>query len=131
MNKTINIELSGLFFHLEEGAHDALQTYLTSIQKALGQTDGRDEIIVEVEARLAELFQQALETGRQVISLRDVQQACAQMGDPSNFQEEAAEEGEHNEGKAAPKAARLRRLFRDGETRLVGGVAAGLGHYFK
>ena len=69
MNKTVNIELSGLFFHLEEGAHAALQTYLTSIQKALGLTEGKDEIIVEVEARLAELFQQALETGRQVISV--------------------------------------------------------------
>jgi phage shock protein PspC (stress-responsive transcriptional regulator) len=131
MNKTVNIELSGLFFHLEEGAHDALQTYLTSIQNALGLTEGKNEIIVEVEARLAELFQEALETGRQVISLQDVQQACAQMGDPSNFQEEADEDGEHNEGKAAPKVAGLRRLFRDGEKRLVGGVASGLGHYFK
>lgn len=131
MNKTVNIELSGLFFHLEEGAHEALQAYLVSIQKALGQTEGKDEIIVEVEARLAELFQQALESGRQVISLQDVQQACAQMGAPSNFQEEGSEKGDDNEEKGTQKQAGLRRLFRDGESRLMGGVAAGLGHYFK
>ncbi|MDE0979903.1 MAG: PspC domain-containing protein, partial [Flavobacteriales bacterium] len=95
------------------------------------QTEGKDEIIVEVEARLAELFQQTLESGREVISLQDVQQACAQMGAPSNFQEEAAEKGEDNEEKGTHKQAGLRRLFRDGETRLMGGVATGLGHYFK
>ena len=131
MNKTVNIELSGLFFHLDEQAQVKLQTYLVSVQNALGETEGRDEIIVEVEARLAELFQQALASGRQVVSLNDVQEACSQMGNPSDFREDsdAPNEPKFTESNS-PREPGIRRFYRDDEKRVVGGVAAGLGHYF-
>lgn len=125
MNKTIDIELAGLLFHMDEKAHAQLQAYLNSIAAALANTEGKEEIIREVEARLAELFQEALGESRQVITLYDVTAACAQIGSPQDFVDE----------EDAPKANSRhakgnRRLFRDPENGMIGGVATGMAHYF-
>ena len=56
MNKTIDIELAGLLFHMEEKAHAQLQAYLNSIAAALANTEGKEEIIREVEAAWRNCF---------------------------------------------------------------------------
>ena len=125
MNKTLNIELAGLLFHVEERAHAQLQTYLDSISAALAHTEGKDEIIQEVEARMAELLRDALGEGRQVVAAHDVTAACEQIGSPADFVED-------DEAPAEPrvKTSGNRRLFRDPENGHVGGVATGFAHYF-
>lgn len=132
MNPTVDIELSGLLFHLDEQAHAKFKAYLISLQNALGEMEGKDEIIVEVEARIAELFQQALESGRQVISLNDVVEACSQMGEASDFREDTDPSNEEQPSKKEDlKDPGMRRFYRDGENRIIGGVATGMGHYFR
>ncbi|MGB0196302.1 MAG: PspC domain-containing protein [Flavobacteriales bacterium] len=125
MNKTIDIELAGLLFHMEEKAHAQLQAYLNSIAAALANTEGKEEIIREVEARLAELFQEALGESRQVVALDDVTAACAQIGSPEDFVDE-----EDAPKASAGNATGNRRLFRDPENGMIGGVATGMAHYF-
>mgnify|MGYP000856993404 CR=1 FL=1 len=125
MNKTLNIELAGLLFHVEERAHAHLKTYLDSIAAALAHTEGKEEIIREVEARMAELLRDALGDGRQVVTAQDVVAACDQIGRPEDFVEE-------EEAPAEPRAKSSgnRRLYRDPENGHVGGVATGFAHYF-
>ena len=125
MNRTIDIELVGLLFHMEERAHAQLQAYLNSISAALANTEGKEEIIREVEARLAELFREALGEGRQVVAFDDVTAACAQIGSPEDFVD-----GDEEPATASSTAGGNRRLFRDPENGLVGGVATGMAHYF-
>ncbi|MGB1122180.1 MAG: PspC domain-containing protein [Flavobacteriales bacterium] len=125
MNKTIDIELAGLLFHMDEKAQAQLQAYLNSIATALANTEGKEEIIREVEARLAELFQEALGESRQVITLDDVTAACAQIGSPQDFVDEE-DAPKANAGHAKGN----RRLFRDPENGMIGGVATGMAHYF-
>jgi len=125
MKKTLDIQLGGLLFHLDEDAYVRLDAYLASLRRHLAATEGREEVLADIEARLAELFRERLGSGREVVSLSDVEDAMARLGAPSEFGEAAPEEGmQGNEGTVR------RRLYRDGEEQLIGGVCAGLAHYF-
>lgn len=56
MNKTINVNLANLFFHIDEDAYRKLDTYLKAIKQSLNNGPGSDEIISDIEGRIAELF---------------------------------------------------------------------------
>ena len=56
MNKTVNINLAGIFFHIDEDAYIKLQRYLEAIKRSFTDSQGRSEIIADIEARIAELF---------------------------------------------------------------------------
>ena len=56
MNKTVNINLAGLFFHIDEEAYNKLQNYLESIKRSFTDSQGRSEIVSDIEARISELF---------------------------------------------------------------------------
>jgi len=58
MNKTININLSSVFFYVDESAYVLLTSYIKKLEKAFDETEGKDEILADVEARIAELFQE-------------------------------------------------------------------------
>ena len=57
MKKTVNVNLAGMFFHIDEDAYGKLKRYLDAIKKSLTDPQGSDEIIRDVEARISELFQ--------------------------------------------------------------------------
>jgi hypothetical protein len=61
MNKTININLANMFFHIDEDAYNALQRYLNAIKRSFTDSQGRDEILADIEARVAELFLRTFE----------------------------------------------------------------------
>ena len=57
MNKTININLGGFFFHIDEIAFQKLKRYLDSISRSLSDDpQGKNEIISDIEARISELL---------------------------------------------------------------------------
>ncbi len=131
MNKTININLAGLFFHIDENAYAKLQRYLDAIKRSFTDAQGRDEIIQDIEARIAELFTERIKTERQVIGLTDVDEIINIMGQPEDyrideelFEDEPAKKQRYTETSA-------KKLYRDTETSYIGGVCAGLGHYLK
>lgn len=131
MNKTININLAGLFFHIDENAYAKLQRYLDAIKRSFTDAQGRDEIIQDIEARIAELFTERIKTERQVIGLADVDEIINIMGQPEDYRldEELFEDEPAKKQRYTQESGK--KLYRDTETSYIGGVCAGLGHYFQ
>jgi len=128
MNKTVNINLAGIFFHIDEDAYARLQRYLEAIKHSFSNTQGRDEIISDIEARIAELFGEKRKDDRQVISIKEVEEVIIIMGQPEDYMvDEEIFEDEPTRSKTTKTVGK--QLFRDKENGHVGGVSSGLGHY--
>ena len=126
MNKTININLSGIIFHLDEDAYNLFKSYLTEVKNALESQEGREEIILDIEARIAELFAVRLEQSRhEVITIDDVNFICDTLGAPNDFREEEESNKTHQKETKSKK-----RLFRHPDEKVIGGVSSGIGAYF-
>jgi len=131
MKKTLTANISGTVFHIEEDAYDTLQRYLANIRAQFSGTAGRDEIMADIEARIAELFSERLDEKRQVVSISDVEHVMSVMGQPEDFAdgdagEEAAPAGQDQAG---PQPRPRKRFFRDMDDKWVGGVLGGLAAY--
>ncbi|CAN5303192.1 PspC domain-containing protein [soil metagenome] len=127
MNKTVNINLAGIFFHIDETAYAKLQHYLEAIKRSLANTQGQDEIIADIEARIAELFNEKIKLDRQVIGVKEVDEVIAVLGQPEDYmldEEIFDDEPVYNKTKPSGK-----QLFRDTEHSYIGGVSSGLAHY--
>jgi len=129
MNKTVNVNLAGTFFHIDENAFGKLQRYLDAIKKSLSDPQGSDEIIKDIEARIAELFSEKLEKSTQVVTVKELDEVIAVMGQPEDYMvdEEIFED-------APPKRSRKsksyhKQLYRDEDNKVVAGVSSGLGYY--
>lgn len=130
MNKTVNINLAGLFFHIDEDAYVKLQRYLEAIKRSFTDSQGRDEIIADIEARIAELFNERKQDQRQVIGMSEVDEVIAIMGQPEDYLVDDAIFDDEPQATNKKKARTSKKLFRDPDNSYVGGVSAGLGHYF-
>ena len=131
MKKTIDINLAGLRFALDEDAYQRLNAYLRALEAQLAQTPGKEEILADIEGRIAELFSANLNLGKQVINLAEVDAVVATMGAPEDFAGGDAD-GERSSRDWQPLGAEesgKKRLFRDADDRVVGGVASGLAAY--
>jgi phage shock protein PspC (stress-responsive transcriptional regulator) len=127
MNKTVNINLGGLFFHIDEDAFQKLNRYFDAIERSLSNTSGQDEIMKDIEIRVSELFSQHKETEKQVITLKDVDNMISVMGQPEDYRIEEEGEPKQTGGSNYPKSDK--KLYRDIDKNILGGVSAGLGHY--
>ncbi|MCD6332859.1 MAG: PspC domain-containing protein [Bacteroidales bacterium] len=127
MKKTIKISLAGLAFDIEEDAFEQLDQYLKQLQERFRDTEGGSEILNDIEARLAELFQQAHPAARDAITLSDVDTAIGILGDPEEIGEMADDEEKTDAEKTGDRGAK--RMFRDPDQRVIGGVCSGLGEY--
>ncbi len=126
MKKALKINLSGQIFHIDEDAYEKLKIYLDRISSHFSNVEETREIIADIEARIAELFREKFRDDSQVITVADVDQVINIMGKPEDF---AGEEEE--EAKKGPSGSRhYRRLYRDPDNAVIGGVAAGLSAYF-
>lgn len=128
MNKTVNINLGGLFFHIDEDAFQKLTRYFEAIKQSLSNTSGQDEIINDIEMRIGELISEKHINDKQVISLKEVEDVIAIMGQPEDYRIDSDEPTPKLEYISEEKISR--KLYRDTENGIVGGVLAGLGHYF-
>ena len=131
MNKTININLGGFFFHIDEIAFQKLKRYLDSISRSLSDDpQGKNEIISDIETRISELLSEKITDARQVVNEGDIDEIIKIMGQPEDYAE--AEEGYANENYSYQKKSSTsgKKLFRDGDDKFLGGVASGIGHYF-
>ena len=127
MKKTISINISGVVFNIEEDAYDDLKQYLDTISGYFTDSDGRDEIMTDIEARIAELFQARLHETKNVVGMQDVQEVIDIMGRPEDYLGE--EEKERSYAHGAGGRSTKRRLYRDEEKNLIGGVCSGLSYY--
>jgi phage shock protein PspC (stress-responsive transcriptional regulator) len=127
MNKTININLGGIFFHIDEIAYQKLKLYLDAIRRSLSDDpQGRDEILNDIEHRIGELLSERVKDERQVVNENDIDEITKIMGKPEDYLVD--EEIFEDEPSYRPKSS-SKKLFRDGEDKFLGGVSSGLAHY--
>ena len=129
MNKTVNINLAGVFFHIDEDAYLKLQRYLEAIKRSFTDSQGRSEIISDIEARIAELFSERIQNDKQVVGISLVDEVIGIMGQPEDYMvdEEIFDDQPHKEYTYQTK--NTRKLYRDPDSSYIAGVAVGLAHY--
>ena len=127
MNKTVNINLAGIFFHIDEDAYSKLQRYLEAIKRSFTDSQGRSEIIADIEARISELFNERVDNEKQVVGVKIVDEVIAIMGQPEDYLVD--DEIFEDEPKAWDRKSTSKKLFRDTDNSYIGGVSSGLGHY--
>ncbi|HOK50952.1 MAG TPA: PspC domain-containing protein [Bacteroidales bacterium] len=128
MKKSVNINLGGIVFHIDEDAYERLHEYLAGLERKFGNTAESKEIINDIESRMAELLQERLSSKKQSVDIADVEYVIAIMGGP----EEVAQEAEYstiNQGNTT-KRWYQRKLYRDPDNAVIGGVCGGLGAFF-
>ena len=127
MNKTVNINLGGMFFHIDEDAYQKLTRYFDAIKRSLSNSSGQDEIIKDIEMRVSELLTEKQKTDKHVVGLKDVDEVITVMGQPEDYKID----DETSETKSTNfSTSNTKKLYRDTENGMVGGVLAGLGQYF-
>ncbi|WP_041632897.1 PspC domain-containing protein [Maribacter sp. HTCC2170] len=132
MNKTININLANRLFHMDEVAFNKMRRYLEAIKRSFANTPGSDEIQADIEARIAELFYEKLENERQVITIKEVDEVIAVMGQPEDYMidEDIFDDEPQPKSKTSKSTTgRVKKLYRDIEHKYIGGVCSGLEHY--
>jgi phage shock protein PspC (stress-responsive transcriptional regulator) len=128
MKKTLTINLNNIVFHIDDDAFEMLQTYLHEIADHFKSEDERKEIMIDIEARIAELFNEKLQKNKNVINLSDVEEIIEIMGKPSQYA------GDEEEPEPTPKSdnkqQKSRRFYRDPDNAILGGIAGGLAAFF-
>ncbi len=124
MNKIIQINLGGYPFTIDEDAYEHLSNYLNVIHRHFRQSQGYDDITSDIENRVAEILMEKLE-GRPIINLKDIQEVIVIMGTPEEFGADTTEEST-----AQRRYQTGKRLFRDPEDQVIGGISSGIAAYF-
>jgi len=138
MKRIININLSGRVIPIEDSAYEKLQAYIESLRRYFIHEEGRDEIINDIESRIAELMNEKIRKGASSVTDADVDEIIASMGRPEDFQ--AAEEAEtispgsqsyqsRPTGEETYTTRKRNRLYRDSSDKILGGVCSGLANY--
>lgn len=129
MKKTISVHIGGRVFSIEEDAYDKLNAYLNAIRTYFSNQDSADEIIADIELRLAELFLGRLGTHREVVTLVDVHEVIEVMGRPEDFAD-SDDEGADGHSESSKKQTTSKRVFRDPDNKVIFGVCGGISAYF-
>jgi hypothetical protein len=133
MKKVININFQGRVIPIEENAFELLNRYVESLRKFFANEEGRDEIINDIEGRIAELFGETLKKGGTCITQDDVNRIIDSMGRPEDFEAEEANVqsqlgGEQQQQKNyqheqhAYTTQETKKLYRDENKKFLGGV---------
>ncbi|MFM9053076.1 MAG: PspC domain-containing protein, partial [Bacteroidota bacterium] len=127
MKKTITANIGGINFHLDEDAFQRFSTYLESIRASLKYTEGVEETMQDIEGRIAEILQERNIVSNTVADIEDVEYVLGQMGKPEDFAGSAP-----GQPGAQPERSYSigRKMFRDPDDKVLGGVCSGLGAYF-
>lgn len=138
MKKVININFQGRVIPIEETAFEILNKYIESLRVYFANEEGREEIINDIESRIAELFNEELKKGASCITDKDVEKIINSMGRPEDFEAENGEPGgstTENSGESYSQAYTQSaptgrgRLYRNADDKILGGVCSGLANY--
>lgn len=140
MKKVININFCGQVIAIEETAYEILKQYIASLKNYFSKEDGGDEIVNDIENRIAELFGNRLKLGINCITDEDVESIISSIGRPEDFDPEYKSNSTQDSSKSEnsystesqPKYEKTSRpLYRNSNDKIIGGVCSGLAHYFK
>ena len=135
MNKILNINLGGMPFTIDIDAYTHLETYLDTIRRHFSDSESCDEIIHDIEVRMGELFQESMK-GSSIISNKELDEVIKIMGTPEDFGAEPIEDDyeptqssrESYTNRDTSSSSR-KRLFRDGDDKVLGGLCSGIAAY--
>ncbi len=145
MKKVININFKGRVIPIEEAAFEQLQRYTESLRRYFANEEGRDEIINDIEDRIAELFDEDLKKGATCITEEKVTAICSSMGSVEDFEQMDNETGAPtgNSSSASSSSSSTSSAYataseeprgslgRNANDKVLGGVCSGLAHYLK
>lgn len=124
MKKTFNINLGDIVFNIDEDAYELLDKYLSNLRIHFSKEEGAEEIVHDMELRISELFSERLHESKQVISIADVEEVIGQMGKPEEFSEDSTQDTQ-----AYTEEKGTRRLYRNPDDKVIGGVCSGIAAY--
>jgi len=129
MNKTVTVNIAGIIFNIEEAAYLILSNYLDNIRSKFHDENERDEILRDIEARIAELFQEKIHSSKEVIINEDVEEIISIMGNPEDYVDEEEDQNSQENTHQKTRTKRKRKLFRDPDNSVFTGVCSGLAAY--
>jgi len=127
MKKTFTINISGTVFHIDDDAYERLNYYILQINRHFGNDADAKEIVQDIESRISELFQERVKDGSEVITIEQVEEIIKIMGMPEAF---ADSKDENEQVVTKISRSRTKKLYRDPDDRILGGVCSGLAAYF-
>ena len=138
MKKVININFQGRILPIEEESYETLKQYIESLRQYFDAEEGRDEIINDIECRIAELCDDRLKKGAVCITEEDMRLIIESIGRPADFEAQDGFEATTSANSSNPKQEQFldndenpKRLYRDEQNKLIGGVCAGIANYLK
>ncbi|MDQ3844358.1 MAG: PspC domain-containing protein [Bacteroidota bacterium] len=138
MKKIININLSGRVIPIEDAAYEHLQRYIESLRRYFAHEEGRDEIINDIESRIAELMSEKVRRGAAAVTEEDIEEIITSMGRVEDFEQADAADNattgaayDQTSGTyTGSQKKRFRgRMYRDSSDKILGGVCAGIANY--
>jgi phage shock protein PspC (stress-responsive transcriptional regulator) len=139
MKKVININFQGRILPIEEMAYENLKQYIESLRTYFEQEEGKDEIINDIECRVAELCEDRLKKGVVCITEQDIDLIITSIGRPADFEAQDGFEANTSANTGANQAQSntqnageptyQKRLYRDEQNKVLGGVCAGIANY--
>ena len=141
MKKNITINLCGRLFQIDEDAYELLQQYIESLRQSFGHEEGGEEIVNDIEARIAELFLELNQQGIEAITIEHVKDIITRIGKPEELkgEEEKQDNGGHKYDSFRSAAQGIhdnvrartagKRLYRNPNDKMVAGVLSGIATY--
>jgi len=129
MKKNIRVNVSGILFNIDEDAYKVLEDYLKRLEQHFKYSQGSKEIIDDIESGIAEMMSAKINESKTIISISDLDEIMKAMGEPGEIdvQDEHEENETYENGR--PKNSKQRRLYRNGDAKVIGGVCSGISSY--
>ncbi len=130
MKKTVTANISGIVFHIDEDAYEKLNNYLGNVRSHFSDDESGNEILSDIESRIAEMLQDKISSSKQVVTIQDIDVIISQLGQPGQMKDEDPDPGTGQQ-KESPKTEKTsKRLYRDPDNQMLSGVCGGIGAYF-
>ena len=143
MKKNITINLCGRLFQIDEDAYELLQQYINSLRSSFGKQEGGDEIVDDIESRIAELFDELRQQGIEAITIEHVKDIITRIGKPEELTGEEAQKteskGNNWEEQARSAGQKIyenvrertagKKLYRNPKDKMLAGVLSGIAVY--
>jgi len=143
MKKNITINLCGRLFQIDEDAYELLQQYINSLRSAFGKQADGDEIVDDIEARVAELFDELRQQGIEAITIEHVTDIITRIGKPEELMGEEVQSSDNTAGSDERQSQSFgqkihdnlrdrtdgKKLYRNPKDKMVAGVMSGIAVY--
>lgn len=123
MKKSHSVNIGGIIFQVDEDAYEKLEQYMAKLHRHFSDTEGKEEIIADIEQRISEMLVTRLGETNRIVNLPVIEDIIRILGDPTDF-------GDQPQEAATSRRNYRRRLYRDPDDKILGGVAGGIGSYF-